>query len=330
MRSKVWTVFSVVIVLTLLLAPVATYAQSLNIAWIHSNAAAQSEQRARAGFEQYLKEQGWNWQISYSDGRGSGERLAALLEDAVQRGADAIIVSMADLRAARAALDMAREANIPVFAIDSGWVPGVLVDVTSNNWLMSAKISSYLIDSLGGQGNIIFFRMAEHHGTRKRGDVMETMLKEFPGIRVLAEHNIDYTNFYEDTLRTMEDYIERFGDQIDAVWAPWDEPAQAAATALMAHGYTRDDVFVTGIDGHPSAIQEMSNPNNPFKATVAQAFELMGIRTAEWIHAIVVEGRNPDEVIPDKTVYLRSPLVTPNNMPEEGQLPWQVDDTYSQ
>lgn len=328
MNMRKWLTFLTLILLgSLVFTSMAS--ATLNIAWIHSNAAAQSEQRARAGFEDFLKEKGWNWRVSYSDGRGSGERLAALMEDAVQRGVDAIIVSMADLRAARAALDLARLRNIPVFSIDSGWVPGVIVDVTSNNWLMSAKISSYLIDRLGGQGNVIFFRMAEHHGTRKRGDVMETMLKEFPGIRVLAEHNIDYTAFYEDTLRTMENYITRFGDRIDAVWAPWDEPAQAAATTLLAAGYDRSKVFVTGIDGHPSAINEMSSPNNPFIATVAQAFELMGIRTAEWMHAILIEKQPVERVIPDTTVYLRSPLVTPANMPASGQLPWQVEDSYT-
>ncbi|MFD2649982.1 hypothetical protein ACFS3B_00075 [Brucella rhizosphaerae] len=52
---------------------------------------------------------------------------------------------------------------------------------------------------------------------------MATVLKEYPEIKVIAEHNIDYTAFFEDTTSTMQDYASRFGEEINAVWAPWDE-----------------------------------------------------------------------------------------------------------
>ncbi len=121
------------------------------------------------------------------DSGGSGERTASNIQDAASRGVDAIIVSMSDLRASRAAIDSAVAAKIPVFAIDSGQVDGVLVDVTTNNWAMSASVSPYLLNEMGGKGNLIFLRMAEHHGTRKRGDIMATVLKEYPEVKILAE-----------------------------------------------------------------------------------------------------------------------------------------------
>lgn len=324
-RSGVKAWFGLVLFLTLMIGGVAAFAQELDIAWVHSNASAQSEQRSIDGFRTYLAEQGWDWNISVLDSRGSGELTASNIQDAVERGVDAIIVSMADLRASRAALTSANDAGIPVFSVDSGWVEGVVVDITTNNWEMSSKVSIFLIDQLGGEGNIIFLRMAEHHGTRKRGDVMETMLKEFPGINVLAEHNIDYTAFFEDTTSVMEDYVARFGDQIDAVWAPWDEPAQAAANVLMANGYDSSDVFVTAIDGHPQAIDYIRQDGNPFSATVAQPFELMGITIADYIAAILVEGQSVESVIPSSTVYLNAPLITRANLPSPDIYPWQVD-----
>jgi ribose transport system substrate-binding protein len=195
--------------------------------------------------------------------------------------------------------------------VDSGYVDGVVVDVTTNNWAMSADVSPYLLDQLGGQGNLIFLRMAEHHGTRKRGDVMANVLKEYPDVKVLAEHNIDYTAFFEDTSRTMEDYAARFGDEIDAVWAPWDEPAQAAINALNAAGIT--GVKVIGIDGHPQAVAEVCKPDSMMIATVSQPFEGMGAQVGEWIQSIVVDGKPQEEVIPSHTVYLDAPLVTKQN-----------------
>jgi len=294
-----------------MLATGATAQETLNIAWVHSNAAAQSEQRVKAGFEQWLGEAGYDWDVSFLDSRGSGEATASNLQDAAARGVDAIIITMSDLRASQAAINVAIEAGIPVFSVDSGFVEGVQVDITTNNWAMSADVSTYLLDQLGGDGNIVFLRMAEHHGTRKRGDVMEMVLREYGNIEVLAEHNIDYTAFYEDTTSTMQDYAARFGPDIDAVWAPWDEPAQAAVNVLTAAGLT--DVRVIGIDGHPEAVAEVCKPDSMMIATVSQPFEGMGAQVGEWIQAIVGEGQPREDVIPSDIVYLDAPLVTRQN-----------------
>lgn len=289
----------------------AASANALNLAWVHANAAAQSEQRVKAGFDAWLAETGKDWNVSLLDSGGSGERTASNLQDAASRGVDAIIITMADLRASRAALDAAIAAKIPVITVDSGYIDGVLVDITTNNWAMSSDVSPYLLNEMGGKGSIIFLRMAEHHGTRKRGDVMETILKEYPDIKVLAEHNIDYTAFFEDTTSTMQDYASRFGEEINAVWAPWDEPAQAAINELTAAGLK--NVKVIGIDGHPQAVAEVCKPDSLMIATVSQPFEKMGAQAGEWIEAIVEKKEDPATVIPSKTVYMDAPLVTKQN-----------------
>lgn len=287
-------------------------ANALDIAFIHSNAAAQSETRVKAGFDAWVSEHNHSdWNVNMLDSGGTGERIASNIQDAAARGVDAIVVTMADLRASRAAIDSAIAADIPIFAVDSGYIEGLQVDVTTNNWAMSADVSPFLLDSLGGKGNIIFLRMAEHHGTRKRGDVMEDVLKEYPDIKVLVEHNINYGGFFEDTTARMEDFVSRFGEDIDAVWAPWDEPAQAAINVLKAAGLT--DVRVIGIDGHPQAIQEVCKDNSLMLATVAQPFEGMGAQIGEWIQAIVVDGAATRTVIPDPIVYLDAPLITRQN-----------------
>ena len=282
-----------------------------DIAWVHSNAAAQSEQRVKAGFESWLAEKGKDWSISYLDSRGSGEAIASNIQDATARGVDAIIVTMADLRASTAAIAEAAAAGVPIFSVDSGYVDGAIVDITTNNWAMSASVSPYLLDQLGGEGDIVFLRMASHHGTRKRSDVMEDILKEYGNINVLAEHDIDITAFFEDTTNQMQDYVARFGDDIDAVWAPWDEPAQAAINVMAAAGLT--DVKVIGIDGHPQAVAEVCKEGSMMIATVSQPFEGMGSQVGDWIKSIVVDGADKAAVIPSDIVYMDAPLVTKNN-----------------
>jgi ribose transport system substrate-binding protein len=282
-----------------------------DIAWVHSNAAAQSEQRVKAGFEAWLADGGKDWNISYLDSQGSGEAIATNIQNATARGVDAIIVTMADLRASTAAITEAAAAGIPIFSVDSGYVDGAMVDITTNNWAMSADVSTYLLDQLGGTGNVIFLRMSTHHGTRKRSDVMEDVLAEYGDINVLAEHDIDITAFFEDTTNQMQDYVTRFGPEINAVWAPWDEPAQAAINVLTAAGLT--DVKVIGIDGHPQAIAEVCKADGMMIATVSQPFEGMGSQVGDWISAIVVDGAAADDVIPSNIVYMNAPLVTKEN-----------------
>ena len=289
----------------------ASPAVAQDIAWVHSNAAAQSEQRVKAGFEAWLSEEGKPWKVSYLDSRGSGEAIASNIQDATARGVDAIIVTMADLRASTAAISEAAAAGVPIFSVDSGYVDGAVVDITTNNWAMSASVSPYLLDQLGGAGNIIFLRMASHHGTRKRSDVMEDILKEYGDIKVLAEHDIDITAFFEDTTNQMQDYVTRFGEDIDAVWAPWDEPAQAAINVMSAAGLK--DVKVIGIDGHPQAVAEVCKENSMMIATVSQPFEGMGSQVGDWISSIVIDGEEASAVIPSNIVYMDAPLVTKNN-----------------
>lgn len=288
-----------------------TSALAIDVVWVHSNAAAQSEQRVKAGFEAWMAETNTDWNVSFLDSGGSGEAVASNLQDAAARGVDAIIITMSDLRASRAAIKAAVKADIPIFSVDSGYVEGIEVDITTNNWAMSADISPFLLDSIGGEGKIIFLRMAEHHGTRKRGDVMADVLREYQGIEVLAEHNIDITSFFEDTTTTMQDYVARYGEDIDAVWAPWDEPAQAAINVLKAAGLT--DVVVTGIDGHPQAVAEVCKENSQMLATVSQPFEKMGAQVGGWITDIVVNGQPTADVIPSNIVYMDAPLVTSKN-----------------
>lgn len=300
----------------------------LDIVWVHMSPAAQSEQRAYAGFSAYLKEKGWNWKITEVNSDGSGEKMASNIEDAVAKGCDAIIVSMADLRASSAALKTANAANIPVFSIDSQYTPGVVVDITSNNYVMSSKVSSYMVDRLGGEGNIVALTMAEHHGVRKRGEILtDVILPENPGVKLLDNHNIDYGNFYADCQKTAEDWMAKYGKQINAVWAGWDEPAMAASDAILAAGFTRDDMFVTGIDGHDGALVAIRN-GDPLVATVAQAFELMGTKAADLIQATLGEGKPIDEVVTVTTIYIDAPLLTYQNVPAEGEPAYLAPDFY--
>lgn len=303
-------------------------AKSLDIVWVHMSPAAQSEQGAYDGFAKYVEDNGLDWKVTEVSSDGSGAIMASNIEDAVASGCDAIICSMADLQSSAAALETANAAGIPVFSIDSQYTPGVEVDITSNNYVMGAKVSSFLVDYLGGEGNITALTMVEHHGVRKRGNVfVDVILPEAQGITLLDNHNIDYGNFYADCQKTAEDWMSKYGDEIDAIWCGWDEPAMAASNAILAAGFTRDDIVVTGIDGHADALTAIRN-GDPVIATVAQAFSLMGEKAAVIIDDMLCKGKSWDEAIGVQTIYIDAPLLTLYNCPAEGEVAYLAPDFY--
>jgi ribose transport system substrate-binding protein len=289
------------------------------IGYVTANMTATSQVRVTNAFVAQGKEKGWK--VINADAKGSWPTLADQIENYVQMKVDAIVVAMSDLPSIKAAIEAANKAKIPVISIDSGSAEGVIADITTDNYVMGSKISSFFVDRLNHEGNIIVFKFSEHHGTRKRGRALDMVLLENPGIKVLATHNLPPAGFMQDAQAKMETYITQFGDKIDAVWCPWDGPAMAVTMALQAARIGRDKVFVTGVDGEQEAF-DLIRSGAPFVATVAQPFELMAKAAIDLIDEIVVKGVPVEKAAPTSTIYVDAPLVSPANVPAKGAWPW--------
>ncbi|WP_295812341.1 substrate-binding domain-containing protein [uncultured Nitratireductor sp.] len=294
--------------ITLILA-VPAFAEPVSIGWVQGNAAFQAEQRTQDGFRKFLSENGISdWEVSYLDSVGSAERVANNIDDAVSRGVDVIYVTYADLRASSNALRGAEAANIPVYTVDSGWIPGSTADITTNNWQMSAEVSLSLINEIRGRGNLIIITTDQIKPVRERTDTLRAILKEYPEINVIGEYSFSAGSFYQDTLNAVQDFATRYGDQIDAVWTPWDEPAQAAITALRGAGL---QVPVSGMDGMPEALREICQPGTMFIATGQQQFEEWGWNLASYAQQVIVDGAEPKSVTGGRDiVYYNATLFT--------------------
>jgi ribose transport system substrate-binding protein len=318
--KKVLTILFVFALLLSLVVMVS--AKEITVGLVVQNASALSQVRTMDAFKKLAEPKGW--QVLTGDGKGSPEKVASFIETFVERKVDAIVVAMAELPALEGAIKMANEAGIPIYAIDSGLVPGVACNITSNNFIIGAEMGAFLADKLGYKGNIVAIGMKEHHGTRQRRETLNAVLEEYPNIKLLADYNVRYTNFYEDAQKAMEDFVTRFGDQINAVWCAWDDLAVAATKVLQNFGYSREKIFVVGADGHPHAYAEIRNPDSPLIATVAQEFEWFAAKAVEIIEQIHVLGKSPEEVLITKNVYVPVTLVTPANVPEEDKQPYRM------
>ena len=300
-----------VIAVALLLAFAASAgAQGITVGFIATNFANEATARVANAFEKYAKEKGWNPIMLNS--AGSVKTQGDQLQNLVQRKVKAIVLAHAHPQEVLDSLNEAFKAGIPVITVDSGYVDGVVADLTTDNFVLGAKISTYLVDKLGGTGNIIVIKFEKHYGTRRRGKVLDVVLSEYPGIKVLGEYTITSPQtFLADTRNAMETFVTRFGNKINGVWCAFDALAYVASDVIQEHGLK--NVVITGVDGNNETFKRIRE--GTMTATVAQPFEAMAAKSVDLIDQIVVKKVPVEVAAPQKTIYMDAPLIDKSNLP---------------
>jgi len=283
---------------------------AVKIGFIATNFSSEAQARVANQFASICEERGW--ELVQLNSMGSIETQSTQLENLVTMKVDAIILAMAHPNEVKSSLEKAFEAGIPVITVDSGYVDGVVTDITSDNFVIGAKMSTYLTDSLGGTGNIVVIKFQKHYGARRRGKVLDVVLSEYPGIKVLDEYSVAATQrFMDDTRSAMETFALKYGDQIDGVWCAFDQLAYAVADVLEEYGLS--DVLVVAADGNEETFKRIKRGN--MTATVAQPFEDMARIAADIVQKIV-DGMDPAEAAGKQIYYAEAQLIDRTNVPE--------------
>ena len=235
--------------------------------------------------------------------------LASRIEDVVSASTDGIVLVSADPTQVANQLQNAFDANIPVFGCDSGFIEGMQVNATSDNYQMGELSVRYLIDTLmGGKGTVIALTHRPHPGVVKRCEAFDKLLTEYPDIKLITEQHIPAEQPINDAQTTVENLLlaNPDKDSVTAVWAAWDEPAIGATQALMEAG--RDEVIVTGVDGNQQALALIDQGTN-LKATVAQNFEGMAQIVVDQMTKLFA-----GETIEKGEMYAPATLITAENV----------------
>jgi len=127
--------------------------------------------------------------------------------------------------------------------------------------------------------------------------------------------------YTDQSVAITENWMTKFGNDLDWIFAGWDTPGQFAARVIEQEGYTKEDIFVTGIDGG-SATYQLIREGGPFVASISQPFELYTHNVFEAI-AQIESGIMPGDagsIIPkdSRTIYSTPVLTDDANCPEPG------------
>lgn len=263
----------------------------------------------------------YGWDVIAVGCGGDYAKGAAIIEDFIAKGVDGIFNDMLDPNLIQPALKKAKDAGIPVVNGDAGFDPKVVTNVTSNNFVLSARISQYLFDRMlkDGRTDLLVVTWPQHHGIRKRTKVMKTVLSEYPQIKLIEEHITYIPGQIEDSKKWMTNFLTGHPNFKGAVWCAWDEPAAAVTMAIEAAGKQKD-IYTIGIDGNKWTFDNYLSKKGPFLATEAQDFEMMGMMIAD-IFKQIFDGTKKASDFP-RNIFVPTLLITQDNLPPAGQFPW--------
>ena len=261
-------------------------------------------------FQEEAKANGW--EVNVIDTKGDVAAVIGRLEDVSNQKVDAIVINV-DPSQVAAGLETAKAAGIPVFGMDAGANPLLVTNVTSNGYSMAADTASYVVNRIGGKGNVVMFVFDAFPPVQTRGVIADAIFKNNHDIKVLDRVTPDVQDGgIADSRAKMEAILAANPDKgsIAAVWAAWDQPALGALQAIEAAGRTGEGIVVTGIDANPQAREAIAKGGN-FEASMAQDFKGIGKATAN-----AVKRKLAGEDIKQSVIYVPTKLITAANVKE--------------
>lgn len=288
-------------------------AQAMDVAIIGFQMSSETHARAANAAAAAARAKGWNATVLNSE--GSLPRHAEQLDTLIGRRPKAIIVCMGKPVEAEAQFQRAKAANVPVVTLMSGASNDTLFDIQVNEYKVGAEAALWLLGELGYQGNILTQRFEGNVGTRIRGKVLDVVLSENTGVRVLGSHTMARTASWRDDVRQgFQALLLRHGAQTQGIWASFDGQAFVIDDLLKARGAKKGQVKLVSIDGGVETYRRIADPDSTLMATVTIPFEEMGTKSVEAVERIVVKGEPKGAITSGPYLFMDAFLVDGNNV----------------
>jgi inositol transport system substrate-binding protein len=226
------------------------------------------------------------------------------VESFIAQKVDVIIMNPIEFEASSPAVTKALAAKIPIINVNSATSATPTAFVGSND-VESARIAmKYIADKLGGKGNMVMIHgLMGQAAQLQREEGAKEVLKLYPGIKMLAQQTGEWDR--AKSMDLMQNWIQSYGDKINAVFAHNDEMGLGAVKALQA-AVLKDKVLVISVDAIKDALQSVQK--GELNATVFQNANQQGARAIET--AIKIAKKQPYE----KEVLIPFELVTKENV----------------
>jgi ribose transport system substrate-binding protein len=229
------------------------------------------------------------------------------IDNFIAAGVDLILLNPGDPKAIGPAIKKAQAAGIIVVAVDTA-AEGADATVTTNN-VQAGEIScQYIVDKLGGKGDVIIENGPHVSAVIDRVVGCKNVFSKNSGIKVLSDDQ-DAKGSREGGLTVTQGYLTRF-TKIDAVFAINDP--QAIGTDLAARQQQRTGIIITSVDGAPDIEAALKDPAAKQVQASASQDPFFMARRAVQIGVSLLNGQKPASTVE----LLPSKLVTRDNIAE--------------
>lgn len=238
-----------------------------------------------------------------NDAQRSADKQVQQVESFIAQKVDAIILNPCEVDASSPAVDKALAAGIPIINVNSVTraVPTAFAGSRDEE---SGRIAmEYIVKRLGGKGRVLIMQGYMGQAAQiKRDQGASEVLAANPGIKVLTRQTAEWDR--AKAMALMENWIQTFGGNIDALYAHNDEMAMGAVIALENANF-KDKIVVVGVDAIADAIQAVKAGR--LDATVFQDAAGQGRKAVEL--AFRAASKEPF----DKETFIPFQLVTKEN-----------------
>jgi len=187
------------------------------------------------------------------DAQRSADRQVQQVEQFIAQRVDAIILNPCEVEASSPAVEKAAAAGIPLVNVNSETraVPAAFVGSRDEE---SARLAmAYIADRLQGQGGVLMMHGYMGQAAQiKRDAGAREVLAQHPGLTLLAAQTAEWDRAKAVSL--MENWLQSYGDRVNAVFAQNDEMAMGALLAIERAG-KKDRIIVVGVDAIADALQ---------------------------------------------------------------------------
>ncbi len=198
-----------------------------------------------------------NVDLQILDGEGSPEKQVSQIENFITQKVDAIILCPQDGTQLIPVVKEAVEAGIPVIMCSADIDEQVgQVLVGSNHKDAGIMQAEYVVDQLGGKGNIAYLRgPIGHFAEVQRFEGTEEIFAQNPDIKIVFDQTGEWDR--DQGMSLMETWLQA-GTQIDCVMSQNDEMVLGALTALEGANVSAD-ILTCGMDAIPDALQAIED-----------------------------------------------------------------------
>lgn len=186
-------------------------------------------------FDAYAKELGV--QIVVLDAQVDPQKQASQVQNLVAQNVDTLIVWAVNGTAIVPSIKKAHEAGVPVMItnspIDQEGYQYIKTYTGPNSYTQAMQAAELMAEALDGKGNVVMINgLPGYTVSEERISGFLEVMKKYPDIKILDSQPADWSREKAQTL--MENYITRFGNDIDGVYSAESGMGSGALNAVLA------------------------------------------------------------------------------------------------